>query len=60
MEIRKGPYGQFVINKLENIDSVNNYTREIIAENIPGHMLPLYIIPAVSTYELSYDCSDHV
>ncbi|MCR5047513.1 MAG: FHA domain-containing protein [Saccharofermentans sp.] len=59
MEIRKGPYGQFVINKLENIDSVNNYTREIIAENIPGHMLPLYIIPAVSTYELSYDCSDY-
>lgn len=57
MKIRKGPYGQFVINKLENIDSIHTYTSEIVAENIPGHMLPLYIIPAVSTYELSYDCS---
>lgn len=57
MEIRKGPYGQFVINKIEDIDSVHSYTREIIAENIPGHMLPLYIIPTVSTYEASYDCS---
>lgn len=57
MEIRKGPYGQFVINKIEDIDSIHSYTREIIAENIPGHMLPLYIIPAVSHYEASYDCS---
>ena len=57
MEIRKGPYGQFVINKIEDIDSVHSYTREIIAENIPGHMLPLYIIPTVSNYEASYDCS---
>ena len=60
MEIRKGPYGQFVINKIEDIDSVNSYTREIIVENIPGHMLPLYIIPAVSSYEASYDCSDYI
>lgn len=59
MEIRKGPYGQFVINKIEDIDSIHSYTREIIAENIPGHMLPLYIIPAVSHYEASYDCSGH-
>lgn len=57
MEIRKGPYGQFVINKIENIDSINAYTREIIAENIPGHMLPIYIIPTVSGYEASYDVS---
>lgn len=57
MEIRKGPYGHFVINKIEDIDSINNYTREIVEENIPGHMLPLYIIPAVSRYEVSYDFS---
>ncbi|MBR1796958.1 MAG: FHA domain-containing protein [Clostridiales bacterium] len=57
MEIRKGPYGQFVINKIEDIGSIDEYTREIIAENIPGHMLPLYIIPTVSCYEASYDFS---
>ncbi len=57
MEIRKGPYGHFVINKIEDIGSINDYTREIVAENIPGHMLPLYIIPAVSHYEASYDFS---
>lgn len=57
MEIRKGPYGHFVINKIEDIDSINSYTREIVEENIPGHMLPLYIIPAVSRYEVSYDFS---
>lgn len=57
MEIRKGPYGHFVIRKIEDIGSIHNYTQKIIAENIPGHMLPLYVIPAVSTYELSYDFS---
>ncbi len=57
MEIRKGPYGQFVIRKIEDIGSIHNYTQRLIAENIPGHMLPLYVIPAVSTYELSYDFS---
>lgn len=57
MEIRKGPYGHFAINKIEDIDSVHSYTREIVEENIPGHMLPLYIIPAVSRYEVSYDFS---
>ena len=57
MEIRKGPYGQFVIRKIEDIGSIQGYTQRLIAENIPGHMLPLYVIPAVSTYELSYDIS---
>ena len=57
MEIRKGPYGQFVIKKIGDIGSIHTYTQRIVEENIPGHMLPLYVIPAVSTYELSYDCS---
>ena len=57
MEIRKGPYGHFVIKKIEDIDSVHYYTREIIVENIPGHMLPLYIIPTLNHYEASYDFS---
>lgn len=57
MQIRKGPYGHFVIKKIEDIGSINDYTQRLIAENIPGHMLPLYVIPAVSTYELSYDFS---
>ena len=57
MQIRKGPYGQFVIKKIEDIGSIHEYTQRLIAENIPGHMLPLYVIPAVSTYELSYDIS---
>ena len=35
MEIRKGPYGHFAINKIEDIDSVHSYTREIVEENIP-------------------------
>ena len=57
MEIRKGPYGHYVIKKIEDIDSIHGYTQKIVAENIPGHMLPLYIIPAVSRYEASYDFS---
>lgn len=57
MEIRKGPYGHFVIKKIEDIGSIHDYTREIVAENIPGHMLPIYIIPTVSSYEASYDFS---
>ncbi|MCR5592909.1 MAG: FHA domain-containing protein [Saccharofermentans sp.] len=57
MEIRKGPYGHFVIDKIEDMGSINEYTREIIAENIPGHMLPLYIIPTVNCFEASYDFS---
>ena len=57
MEIRKGPYGHFVIKKIEDIDSVHCYTREIIEENISGHMLPLYIIPTLNHYEASYDFS---
>ncbi|MBP5180609.1 MAG: FHA domain-containing protein [Clostridiales bacterium] len=57
MEIRKGPYGHFVIERIEDMGSIHEYTREIIAENIPGHMLPLYIIPTVNCYESSYDFS---
>ena len=57
MEIRKGPYGHYVIRKIEDIGSINDYTQKIVAENIPGHMLPLYIIPTIDHYEASYDFS---
>ena len=57
MEIRKGPYGHYAVRKIEDIDSIHDYTRKIVAENILGHMLPLYIIPTMDHYEASYDFS---
>jgi len=57
MEIRKGPYGHFAIEKIGSIDSVSEYSREIISENILGHMLPVYINPSAQGYELYYDYS---
>ena len=57
MEIRKGPYGHFAVKKIDDIGSLHSYTRGIVEENIPGHMLPLYVIPGMSSYEVSYDFS---
>ena len=57
MEIRKGPYGHYAVQKIEDINSINNYTREIIEENIPGNVLPMYIIPTISSYEVSFEFS---
>ncbi|MCQ2516706.1 MAG: FHA domain-containing protein [Saccharofermentans sp.] len=57
MEIRKGPFGHFAVEKIGSIDSICDYSREIISENILGHMLPVYINPSINGYELYYDYS---
>lgn len=57
MEIRKGPFGHFAIEKIGSIDLICDYSREIISENILGHMLPVYINPSIDGYELYYDYS---
>ncbi len=57
MEIRKGPFGHFATEKIGSLDSICDYSREIISENILGHMLPVYINPSIEGYELYYDFS---
>jgi len=57
MEIRKGPFGHFAVESTGSSDFVFNYAREIIAENIPGHLLPVYINRSPDSLELSFDFS---
>lgn len=57
MEIRKGPYGHYAIEKIGNTHNICYYSHEIISENILGHMLPVYINPSIEGYELYFDYS---
>lgn len=58
MEIRKGPYGLFMVETITG--NLNKYTTEIIANNIPGSFVRFYIAssPLTGKTEISYDCTN--
>ena len=43
MEIRKGPYGYFAIEKLRSDSVICEYAMEIIDNKKEEHFLPVYI-----------------
>ena len=57
MEIRKGPYGQFVTLRCEERDIVSGYAVEMIRKDITGCTLPVYINDTSFGRELAFDCT---
>ncbi len=57
MEIRKGPYGQFVTLRCEERDVVSGYAAEMIRKDIAGFTLPVYINDTSFGRELAFDCT---
>lgn len=58
MEIRKGPYGQFVVGTASG--KLNKYAAEIICNSMPNTFLRFYIAlsPISGKVEISYDCTE--
>lgn len=58
MEIRKGPYGQFVVETASG--NLNKYAAEIICNSMPDTFLRFYIAlsPISGKVEISYDCTE--
>lgn len=57
MEIRKGPYGHFVFERIDSDTPIYSYAIEMINNNIPGVFLPIYTYDVSGTKEISYDFS---
>ena len=58
MEIRKGPYGKFATEVLDDGTEIYEYAAEIIRDGIPGCFLPVYVNETLRGRELSFDISD--
>jgi len=58
MEIRKGPYGKFATEVLDEDKEIYEYAAEIIRDGIPGCFLPVYVNESIRGRELSFDISD--
>ena len=60
MELRKGPYGYFVVNTVRG--KLNKYATEIINYNILDEFMMFYIAssPISGKTEISYDCTNYV
>jgi len=58
MEIRKGPYGYFAIEKLRSDSVICEYAMEIIDNKKEELFLPVYINKTFEGCELSYEFSD--
>ena len=57
MDIRKGPYGQFAILKLDEGMVVSEYAVEMIRNDITGCALPVYLNDTSFGRELAFDCT---
>ncbi len=60
MEIRKGPYGHFIFERISSDTSIFNHSIEMINKGIPGIFLSTYIYDFRDYKEISYDVSDLV
>lgn len=60
MDIRKGPYGQFAILKLEEGTVVSEYAVEMIRKDITGCALPVYLNDTSFGRELAFDCTNMI
>ena len=60
MEIRKGPYGQFAILRLDEGTVVSEYAVEMIRNEITGCALPVYLNDTSLGRELAFDCTGMV
>lgn len=58
MEIRKGPYGKFATEVLDDTTEIYEYAAEIIRDGIPGCFLPVYVNESMRGRELNFDISD--
>lgn len=58
MEIRKGPYGKFATEVLDDTTEIYEYAAEIIRDGIPGCYLPVYVNETLRGRELCFDISD--
>ena len=58
MEIRKGPYGKFATELIDDKEEIYEYAAEMIRAGNPGCFLPVYINDTLRGRELDFDISD--
>ncbi len=59
MEIRKGPFGHFICERIDSDTSIFEHSIEMINNNEPGNYLPVYIYSYPDFKEVSYDFSGY-